>query len=49
MTQSIPTSQKIIHDLDTPQVSLISIPDMEELTGANVGVNVRTMPAAIGE
>ncbi|XP_036337502.1 general transcriptional corepressor trfA [Rhagoletis pomonella] len=49
MTPSIPTSQKIIHDLDTPQVSLISIPDMEELTGTNVGINISTMPQATEE
>ncbi|XP_067643605.1 uncharacterized protein [Eurosta solidaginis] len=32
--------QKIIHDLDTPQISLISIPDIEELTCARVQVNI---------
>ncbi|XP_054732711.1 uncharacterized protein LOC129240758 isoform X1 [Anastrepha obliqua] len=45
MAPNLPTSQKIIHDLDTPQVSLISIPDMEELTVANVGVNGGTVLA----
>ncbi|XP_011204673.2 probable serine/threonine-protein kinase ndrD [Bactrocera dorsalis] len=40
MAPTLPSAQKTIHDLDTPQISLISIPDMEELTGTSAELNV---------
>ncbi|XP_004525701.1 uncharacterized protein LOC101449340 [Ceratitis capitata] len=43
MAPSVPTSQKVIHELDTPQISLISIPDMEDLNGAGVHFNAESL------
>uniref|UniRef100_A0A0A1X552 Zinc finger protein 64 n=1 Tax=Zeugodacus cucurbitae TaxID=28588 RepID=A0A0A1X552_ZEUCU len=45
---TLPTAQKTIHELDTPQISLISIPDMEELTGTNAAVNANAESVASG-
>ncbi|XP_014099188.3 uncharacterized protein [Bactrocera oleae] len=49
MAPTLPTAQKAIHDLDTPQISLISIPDMEELTGTSAEVNASSGSVTNGD
>lgn len=49
MAPTLPSAQNTIHDLDTPQISLISIPDMEELNGTSTEVNANSESVTNGD